>query len=126
MRAHHLLAEFSPGQDERAGVRGLPGEPRRVRARKRRGRSAPIVRIGLLRAAVSGGVYVGRAAISRAAQGSGGGGEDDGPRLPRRDFEDERDSGGDGAGEFDEAAAGCGVCVELEVLRTLALTGYFG
>jgi uncharacterized protein (DUF885 family) len=30
MRAHHFLAEFSPGQDDRAGVRGLSGESRRV------------------------------------------------------------------------------------------------
>ena len=46
-------------------------------------------------------------------------------KMSDRDFhdailEDERDSGGDGAGQFDEAAAGCGVCVELEVLLTIS------
>src|ERR1017187_4916606 len=33
LRAHHLLAEFSPGQDDRPGVRGLSGEPDRKSTR---------------------------------------------------------------------------------------------
>ena len=31
-----FLAELPPGQDDRPGVRGLPGEPGRIRARERR------------------------------------------------------------------------------------------
>ena len=42
-----------------------------LRARERSRRSAPLVRVGILRAALSGRLHAGRAAIPRAAQGTG-------------------------------------------------------
>ncbi len=60
-----------------------------IRARERRGRGAPFVRVGLLWAALSGGLHVGRAAVSRVAQRFGRFGKDDGSGVSRCDFADE-------------------------------------
>jgi hypothetical protein len=79
---HHLLAPVPHGRVVAAGVRGLPGGPGGLRARKRDRRGAALVP-GELRAALPGGVPAGRPPAARAAAGDRGH-QTDGPEVVSR------------------------------------------
>ena len=96
LRANHLLAQFSPGEDDAAGVHRPARQSRRTRTRQRDRRSAALVR-RQLRAALSDRVFARRTAALCVAQRAGWFGQDDQPRISRRDAEGEPHSDRDGA-----------------------------
>src|ERR1039457_379223 len=116
LRADYFLAEFPLEQDDGEGVRGVPDRAGRARAGERGRRGAAIVQREL-RADLSVRVHAGGVAVLRAAQGTGGFGEDDESRVPRRAVPRGEYAGGDGAAGGERSEGHAGLSDELEVLR---------